>query len=429
MLLVYGYLFFLVIAFLLLNLPFAKTTEINWLNTLFMATSAVSTTGLITAQPGSDYSFFGQLVILLIIQIGGIGYMTFGSFILIALKAKMSKDSLKKGLQVNKREFAFPKEFKPSEFVKKVILFTFIVELTGALFLSYIFIQSGENMPVWSAIFHSVSAFCTAGFSLMTNSFQYYRGDLAVNAIISTLSLLGAIGFIVMVDVWNVVKSPKRSPQFSTTIILKVTIILLMLGTVFIALTDPTLNNLSWSERWMTAFFQAMTASTTVGFNTYNIAELNIASVFLLYFLMLFGASPSGTGGGLKSTTLAALFAIVRSTLKRREWISFDGKKLPLDKLQVAACTFIFAIGVLFIAILILLVTENAPMSWIIFEALSALGTVGLSMGLTTELSSTGKFVIMVLMFMGRVGILTFGIFLSLKEDDEESENEEELML
>ncbi len=126
--------------------------------------------------------------------------MTFGSFILIALKAKMSKDSLKKGLQVNKREFAFPKEFKPSEFVKKVILFTLIVEFTGALFLSYIFIQSGENMPIWSAIFHSVSAFCTAGFSLMTNSFQYYRGDLAVNAIISTLSLLGVIGFIVMVD-------------------------------------------------------------------------------------------------------------------------------------------------------------------------------------------------------------------------------------
>lgn len=171
-LLIYGYVFFLIIAFSLLSLPIAQNSPIEWLDTLFIATSAVSTTGLITTQPGVDYSFFGQLVILLIIQIGGIGYMTFGSFILVALKAKMSKDSLKTSLEMSKREFAFPKDFKPSTFVKKVVLFTLIVECIGAILLAIIFTQNGEAAPIWSAIFHSVSAFCTAGFSLMTTSFQ-----------------------------------------------------------------------------------------------------------------------------------------------------------------------------------------------------------------------------------------------------------------
>jgi trk system potassium uptake protein TrkH len=424
--LIYGYVFFLIIAFSLLSLPIAQNSPIEWLDTLFIATSAVSTTGLITAQPGVDYSFFGQLVLLLIIQIGGIGYMTFGSFILVALKAKMSKDSLKTSLEMSKREFAFPKDFKPSTFVKKVVLFTLIVECIGAVLLAIIFTQNGEAAPIWSAIFHSVSAFCTAGFSLMTTSFQSYQGHLAVNIIISVLSLLGAIGFIVMVDVWDVVKNPKNTPQFSTTIILKITFTLLVGGTLFVGFTDDSLNHLPTFERWMTVFFQVMTASTTVGFNTFNVANMHIASVFVMFFLMLFGASPSGTGGGLKSTTLAALIAIVRSTLKRRKLVSFDGKRLPLHKLQLAASSFILAFAISFIAVTILLITEEAPLSWILFEVLSAIGTVGLTMGLTTELSDIGKLVIMLMMFMGRVGILTFGVFLSLREENEDEDNQEE---
>ena len=357
--------------------------------------------------------------------------MTFGSFILVALKAKMSKDSLKTSLEMSKREFAFPKDFKPSTFVKKVVLFTLIVECIGAILLAIIFTQNGEAAPIWSAIFHSVSAFCTAGFSLMTTSFQSYQGHLAVNIIISALSLLGAIGFIVMVDVWDVVKNPRSTPQFSTTIILKITFTLLVGGTLFIGFTDDSLNHLPTFERWMTVFFQVMTASTTVGFNTFNVANMHIASVFVMFFLMLFGASPSGTGGGLKSTTLAALIAIVRSTLKRRKLVSFDGKRLPLHKLQLAASSFILAFAISFIAVTILLITEEAPLSWILFEVLSAIGTVGLTMGLTTELSDIGKLVIMLMMFMGRVGILTFGVFLSLREENEDEDNqkEEELVL
>jgi len=428
-LLVYGYIFFLMLAWLLLSLPVSQKTDIDWIDTLFMAASTVSTTGLITVQPGSDYSLFGQIVILLIIQIGGVGYMTFGSLILISLKAKMSKDSLKSSLQVSKKEFAFPKEFKPSQFLKKIVLFTFSVELLGAIGLSIFFIQSGEPAPIWSAIFHSVNAFCTAGFSLMTTNFQSYQGDLGVNIIISILSLLGAIGFIVMIDIWGYLKDSKKSLHFTSKVILKVTFALLIFGTLFIGFTDTVLLQLPANERWMIAFFQVMSASTTVGFNTYSVNEIHIASIFVLYLMMFIGASPTGTGGGLKTTSLAALIGIVRSTLKLRKRISLNDKRLPLDKLQLAATSFIFASLVFFIAVLVLLLSEEAPLDWIVFEVLSALGTVGLSMGLTSELSDFGKLFIVLLMFIGRIGVLTFGIFLSLNDSDSDDGEKEELIL
>jgi len=428
-LLVYGYLLFLILAGLLLSLPVSQKTDIDWIDTLFMAASTVSTTGLITAQPGLDYTFFGQIVILLIIQIGGLGYMTFGSLILISLKAKMSKDSLKSSLQVSKKEFAFPKDFKPSEFLQKMVVFTFIVELLGAIGLYIFFIQSGEASPVWFAIFHSVSAFCTAGFSLMATNFEAYQVDVGVNIIISVLSLLGAIGFIVMIDIWDILKDPKKPLHFTTKVILKVTFALLIFATLFIGFTDQFLLQLPANERWMIAFFQVMSASTTVGFNTYNIAEIHIASLFVLYFLMFIGASPTGTGGGLKTTSLAALIGIVRSTLKLRKRISLDDKQLPLDKLQLAASSFIGASALFFVAVLVLLLSEDAPFDWIVFEVLSALGTVGLSMGLTSQLSDFGKFFIMLLMFIGRLGVLTFGIFLSLNERESNDEEKEELIL
>jgi len=172
-----------------------------------------------------------------------------------------------------------------------------------------------------------------------------------------------------------------------------------------------------------------MSASTTVGFNTYSVAEIHVASIFVLYLLMFIGASPTGTGGGLKTTSLAALIGIVRSTLKLRKQISLDDKRLPLDKLQLAASSFIFASAVFFIAVLTLLLSEEAPLEWIVFEVLSALGTVGLSMGLTSQLSDFGKLFIMLLMFIGRIGVLTFGIFLSLNDSESTDEEKEELIL
>jgi trk system potassium uptake protein TrkH len=263
----------------------------------------------------------------------------------------------------------------------------------------------------------------------MSTSFQAYQSHLGINIVISVLSLLGGIGFIVMVDIWTVLKDKDAGLHFTSKIILKVTVGLLIFGTLFLGFADENLANMAQKERWLIAFFQVMTASTTVGFNTYSVADFNLAIIFVLYFLMLFGASPSGTGGGLKSTTLAALVAIVRSTLKLRKKVSLDNKQLPLEKLQLAASSFIFAMLIFFISVTLLLLSESAPLDWIMFEVLSALGTVGLSMGLTSELSDIGKIIIITMMFMGRVGVLTFGIFMSLREEQSEQSEEDDLVL
>nr|WP_241664417.1 potassium transporter TrkG [Ningiella ruwaisensis] len=424
--LVNGYLFFLFIAWGLLSLPVSQQVPLNWEDVFFIAASAVSTTGLISIDPGSSFSFFGELVILIIIQVGGIGYMTFGSLILVSLKNKMSKESLKSSLEINRREFALPADFKTSSFVKHVVVFKLAIEAIGACVLYIFFFQSNIENPAWSAIFHSISAFCTAGFSLMSTNFVAFQSHIGVNVAISILSILGCIGFIVFVDLWSILRDRSKELHFTSKIILKVTFFTLIVGTVFLAFADEKLSVLPAKEQWLIAFFQVMTASTTVGFNTYAVADFNLAIIFVLYFLMLFGAAPSGTGGGLKSTTLAALIGIVRSTLKRRDKVSIDNKNLPLQKLQIATSSFIFALFIFFIAVVSLLITETAPIEWIMFEVLSALGTVGLSMGLTSELSLIGKLIIVLLMFVGRVGILTFGIVLSLQEERHEQADEED---
>ncbi len=427
--LVQGYLFFLLITFSLLCIPSFQTVDVSLMDTLFIATSAVSTTGLVSVDPGSHYEFAGELVILLSIQIGGLGYMTFGSLILLSFKTKMSKAYLKSTLGLSRKDFALPSDFNVSGFIKKVFIFTFVAEAVGAIALYGYFVEANVENPIWSAIFHSISAFCTAGFSLMANSFESFQGHIGINLVLSVLSLLGGIGFIVFVDVYTVIKNRDKSLHFTTIVILQVTLTTLILGTLFIGLLDQQVAALANKERWLVAFFQTMTATTTVGFNTYPIALMSTAAIFLLYFFMLFGAAPSGTGGGLKSTSLVALIGIVRSTIKQRKAISYDDRKLPREKLQLASSSFIFAMMLIFVATISLTLTETAPIEWVLFEVFSALGTVGLSMGLTDELSDIGKLIVIVLMFIGRVGILTFGIFFALDERDEDCKDEDDIVL
>ena len=298
----FGYLACVIIGWVLLSLPIAQTLPgTSALDHLFIATSAVSTTGLATISPSGAYSLFGELVILLLIQIGGIGYMTMGSFIVLARGRSLSASRER----LLASDFAMPKTFALSEFIGGVVIFTLVFETLGTLALWALFAQAGVASAGYQAVFHAISAFCTAGFSLFDTSLEAFAGNAGVNAVVAVLAYLGAIGFIVAVDVWRVSVGRQERLTFTSRIILRLTLLLTVAGTAGLFLTEQTSLAEAPALRLMESFFQAMTAMTTVGFNTVPIGTLSQGAMVLVLLLMIVGASPSGTGGGVKTTTLS----------------------------------------------------------------------------------------------------------------------------
>lgn len=411
-LLLLGYLSYITLGWVLLCLPWAQAQPVQALDNLFISASAVSTTGLVTVDPGSAYTWLGELVILLLIQAGGLGYMTFSSFVLLASTRRLSQ--FRQGMA--EAAFSLPPGFDAASFVKRTVLFTVAVELAGAALLAPILRAAGTPHWLWSALFHSVSAFCTAGFSLNANSFEGFTANVPLNLVISALSICGAVGFIVWVDLWENLTNRRQRLRFTSRVILLVTFWFLVVGTAILFLVEPALAHLPADERLLAAFFQTMTASTTVGFDTVPVGGMVSSSIVLLYFLMFFGASPAGTGGGLKSTTFSALWGIVRSTLKGRERVTMWSREIPLERLRIATASLIYYSAIAAVGIFLLCLTEPANFEALLFEALSALGTVGLSMGVTAGLTHLGKLTIIALMAIGRVGVITFGLAISLRD-------------
>ncbi|SLN49422.1 TrkH family potassium uptake protein [Pseudooctadecabacter jejudonensis] len=424
-LLLFGYLSYILIGWVLLSLPVLQEVSVGALDTLFIATSAVSTTGLVSVDPASSFTFGGELVILFLIQLGGLGYMTIGSFMVLTIQHRLGHARRR----TTKAAFNLPDDIDPRSFIMSVLLFTFLVEAVGATILYFIFAANDVANPLWPAIFHAISAFCTAGFSLFPNSLEDYAGDLPLNVTISVLSLLGAMGFLIVVDSWRTFVGRKKYLGFTTKVIVRITGFMLVAGTLIFFVVEPSIADVPPAERLMLAFFQTMTAATTVGFNTHPIGSLAPAILMVMFFLMMIGASPAGTGGGLKTTSLAALIGLVRSTLKGRDQIRFFKRRVPLDKLQNAAAGLTFYMALLAGSMFVLLLTEAAAFEVLMFEAISAMGTVGLSMGITGDLSDLGKLVIIVLMTAGRVGILTFGIALATADESRAEEEDNSLVL
>lgn len=401
-----GYLAYMIVGAMLLATPWLQASPVSPIDAAFTAVSAVSTTGLVSVDPGASFNFGGEVVILVLIQLGGLGYMTAGSIVAVALRRRLTlaqHHALVGG-------FGLPEGFQIKRFVIQLAAFALVAELVGALALWPMFASHGVEDALWAAIFHSVSAFCTAGFSLFATSLEAFRTDFAINITIAGLAYLGAIGFLVFADLWENAVGQRKGVGFSTKIILITTFIFSTAGALIFALVEPSITALPVTERVLAAFFQAMTATTTVGFNTVPIGALASASVLLAYLLMMFGASPAGTGGGLKSTTLATLGGLLASTLQGRSEVRVLGHIVPSERIQIAAASVTFYVFALLVAIFLLLLTETAEFEVLAFEAVSALGTVGLSMGATGGLSDAGKAVVMALMFIGRVGILTFGL-------------------
>jgi trk system potassium uptake protein TrkH len=235
------------------------------------------------------------------------------------------------------------------------------------------------------------------------------------------------MGFLIFVDFFRTMTGRARYLGFTSKVIWRITVGFLVIGTAILFVAEPTYQALSPEDRLLASFFQVMTASTTVGFNTTPIGALAPAIIVVMFFLMIVGASPAGTGGGLKTTSFAALVGLVRSTLKGRERIRYAKRQIPLERLQTATASLTYYIGLLLAATFLLLLADPLlPFDKVMFEAISAMGTVGLSMGITGDLTGLGKLIIIVLMTAGRVGILTFGMALASHDEsrDEEADNE-----
>ncbi len=309
----------------LLSLPFARETPVRLIDNLFNVVSAISTTGLSTVSVADSYTLLGEFVLLVLFQLGGIGYMTTTSFIILACGRPLSDTRI----GVFNAGFSLPEGFRVARFIRHIVIFSLIIEAVGAALLYIEFSSYGVAQPLWSAVFHSVSAFATAGFSLNNNSLEDFRASGIVNLTIGILCYLGAIGFIVLQDAYLAARYRRHKITFTSKVILVITALVLVVEMPLFLACEPSLRSMPVHERIYAAFFQIMAASTTSGFNSIPIGKLSAASLTLIVVAMVIGASPSGTGGGIKTTSLSVLLGIAGSTLRGRSAITFFRHQIP----------------------------------------------------------------------------------------------------
>ncbi len=390
------------------------------LNAFFTSTSAVCVTGLIVVDTPNYWSPFGQVVLMLLIQAGGLGYMTISSLIMVAFGRRISvheRMTLADALNVSSMEGLL-------RFTWTVALLTFAIEGLGALIMAARFAQDvGWAKGLWFGVFHAVSAFNNAGFALFSDNLMSYRGDLTINLVITTLIIAGGLGFFVLSGLLHLRKRTAVSMSVHTKLVLTVTACLLAAGTLAILLlewTNPkTLGPLGFGEKLLAAYFQAVTPRTA-GFNTLSIGDMTPAALFLTISLMFIGASPGGTGGGVKTTTFGVIVAALWATVRGERDTNVFRRRLPPDLVRRAFALAILAAVGLIVITGFLLLGEGHGLLQTSYEAVSAFGTVGLSMGvagsplsLSGFFGTGGKWLIMFLMFMGRVGPMTLAVALA----------------
>ncbi|MDZ7725482.1 MAG: TrkH family potassium uptake protein [candidate division KSB1 bacterium] len=411
----------------LLALPWsAEKQTASMIDALFTATSAVCVTGLIVVDTGVYWSGFGQGVILALIQTGGLGIMTFSTFFAYILSGRLNIRTR----TLLEQSVGGVRAVNMNSLLLWIVGGTLIFELLGAVLLSWRFAQM---MPlpeaIYTGVFHAVSAFCNAGFSLFSDSLMSYRSDLIINLSVMLLIILGGLGFWVMFDLRRIRQKthPLKRVSIHTRITLTTTALLLVTGFAVILLLEWSHHMASFSvgDKLLTAAFQSVTPRTA-GFNTLNIAGLTHASLFFIIVLMIIGASPGSCGGGIKTTTFAVLWTLLRthSHDERRQITLFD-RGVSRAVINKVMQILLYALAAIIVGCLLLCITEantgyaGAHSNFflqVLFETASALGTVGLSMGLTAHLSEAGKLVITILMFAGRIGPLTLSMAVSRRE-------------
>ncbi|PYZ92564.1 Ktr system potassium transporter B [Salipaludibacillus keqinensis] len=397
---------------LILMLPWSTTGTITWMNALFTATSATTVTGLVVVDTGSDFTVFGQVVIMILIKIGGLGLMTFAIMTVLVLGKRIGlKERVLLQEALNQHSIG-----GVVRLIKILFIFSMVMELIAAVLLSFRWVpEYGWGFGIYTSIFHSISAFNNAGFSLWSDSLSGYVGDPVINLLITFLFITGGIGFTVLYDVMTTKKF--RFLALHTKIMLVGTLIVNLVAVIIIFLlefTNPlTLGGLSLGDQIWASYFQAVTPRTA-GFNTIEIGDMNPGSIVFTLLLMFIGAGSASTGSGVKLTTFLVIILAVMTYLQGKQEPVIFSRRIGNEIVNRAMAIVVISVTVVFISILALSISEPAaPFMLIVFEAFSAFGTVGLSMGLTGDLSELGKQIIIVLMFIGRIGPLTLAFALA----------------
>lgn len=405
-----GFAIIILIGTILLALPAAAASgeSLGLLDSLFTATSAVCVTGLVVFDPGSNYSVFGEIVIMLLIQLGGLGFMTFGVTTAVLL-----------GKRIGLKERLLLQESTHADSLAGVVRLTLGILLITLLFESLATLlltmrwygEMGFAKALYYALFHSVSAFNNAGFALWPDSLTRYVGDPLVNLVITGLLIIGGIGFTVIMDIYK--KKNWQKLSLNSKLSLITSAILCLAGFIFIFILEyantKTFGNLSLGEKLWASYFQGV-VPRTAGFNTIDIGKMLASSQLFMILLMFVGASSGSTGGGIKTNTFAVLILSFFSIIKGRTEITVLKRTIGTEMILRSLAVIIASLGVVLTSTLLLTITEHSLQRnflEILFETTSAFATVGLSMGLTADLSPLGKLIIILTMFIGRLGPLT----------------------
>ncbi len=393
----------------LLYLPYSrvKGSDMRYIDALFTSTSAVTVTGLVVVDTGAAFSRIGHVFLLLLIQAGGLGIMTIAAFIQVSLGSEMSLYG-----RFSTAAFLDKANLKDLyTIIKFIVLITFSIEVFGLfLFLPYFLPDSvNKGEALFYSIFHSISAFCNAGFSLYTTSFSGARSNLWANFVLILLIISGGIGFTVLLNIFRkVVKGKKERFTVQTRIVFITTLFLILFGAVnfYIFEKDNILRGFRHQERFLISIFQSVT-TRTAGFNTIDTSSLRSRTLFMMSILMFIGASPGSTGGGIKTTTVFLLVLSIITILKDQRFNTIFKRRIPYQVINRAVAILVSAIGFVIAGVLLLGFSEKYSFMEIYFETVSAFGTVGLSTGITPALSDFGKIVVMICMLVGRIGPLT----------------------
>jgi trk system potassium uptake protein TrkH len=410
-----GFLFVICVGALLLCLPIttASNSWSNPLTALFMSTSAVCVTGLAVVDVGSYYNFWGQLVLLLLIQVGGLGYMTATSFLLILIGKKFS---LREKLTLQ-QSLDLPGMQGGIRVVRSIIVTTCLFEAGGAIALWFVWGGEDGLKNLWLSVFHSISAFNNAGFSLFSNSLMDYARSGAINLIIPALIISGGIGYQVLLELYLWLRAvisphqhdPKTNFSLNFKVVLSTTVFLIGLGTVLLWITEqgtPQMQAFNWLEQLGVVWFQSVT-TRTAGFNTIDLASMTTTALFVMIILMFIGASPGGTGGGIKTTTVRILAKCTQTVLQGKDEVILYNRHITTLLVFKAVGVVFGSLLVVLLSTLLLSITDRQfQFMELFFEATSAFATVGLSIGITSKLSVAGQIVIIGTMYIGRVGVL-----------------------
>ena len=413
-----SFLFLIIIGTLLLALPVSRLDEnVTLLDTFFIATSATCVTGLAPLDISTAYTFFGNVVILLLIQLGGLGIMTFSTFFAYILAGRLSM----RGRDLIENSISSQPVPYLGRLLKFAVVGTLLIEGVGALILTLRFSQDyPPAKALWLGVFHSISAFCNAGFSPFYTSLTGYATDAAVNLTVMFLIVLGGLGFWVLYDLFYWRPRGKKRLSLHSKIALGISGWLILIGACMLLFfeRDNTMQGFSAGGKLLASFFQSITARTA-GFNTLPMDKLTNGALVVLIILMVIGASPGSTGGGIKTTTFAIIMASFFTRLRSREQVRIFNSGIPEPIVTKAIGISFFWMLAISLAALLLTITESSgppdplarnSMVESVFESFSALGTVGLSMGITSRLSDGGKLLVILLMYVGRIGPVTLAI-------------------